>query len=285
MIGAFVIACLLSPQASAQGPRNLVFDGTAYFEDVTVSDALPTETGNGDFSTGTGGLGLGQDGYLFAHFDATVPDVNPDPTFNDRDTLPSWFTIGTKAPEDGGGPEYGDAVPVSAVGGQPLWPDFTLPDGTETGASGAWVARIFSLGDGGTDALFNRIDLGPSTPRSFTLHIVTDNTNGEYNTENRIRLRTKDAWDNEIFEQRLRLNPDGNNWNNNIDVYSIDVNNYREGDVIRIQVNPNGAWDPSLAGLMIDVIDPAPWVPEPSTITLGLMGLASVVGFGGRRRR
>jgi hypothetical protein len=267
VLGAFAIACLLSTQASAQ-TRSAGYDGTLFFDDTgEVDDTVPTYSGNGDFSDT--GLDLGNDGYLFANFNAQVPVTGAPETSNDRDTLPSWFDV----------QDYGDNGTVTSAGGHTTWATYTLPDGSETGLSGAWVNDEV----GGTDSTFNLILLGADTPRKFLLHVVTDNTNNEYDSLNRVKLKTKDDPVNETLNIDIRLRDVEVNFNNDVDVYTFELNNYRNGDVVRMQTNPDSNVDfASLSGLMIDVIDPRP-IPEPSSILL--LGAAGLFLAGRRRRR
>lgn len=106
---------------------------------------------------------------------------------NARDALPGWIAPFSNFPQD---PDFEARTfsqdgPARSAGGETGWADFTLPDG-EVGRSGAIVDPATA---GNSNNTINRIVLRGNVPATFYLHVVTDNTDGEYDPTDLIRAR------------------------------------------------------------------------------------------------
>ena len=274
-ISGMAMVCLLctqTAQTQAQ-PRVVRFaDALATAadpEDVTVRPATPTHIDVTDF--GPTGLNLGQDGYWFFNF-AADPNTLSAPEANERENLPSWITV-DKTSNDGNVRTLssGDGIIHTSSGGQDGWADITLPSG-ESGRSGAVVA-IGSADD--SQNVITNMFLSADTPDFFLMHVVVDNTNGQHDTDNRLKVRPIVNESPDARDLRLR---DLENINGIPDVFTFQFNYFGDGDQMRLQIRNNSAFESaSIAGIMFDVI------PEPASgllLSLGAIGLGAV-----RRRR
>jgi len=228
-------------------------------------------------------LGYGQTGYYFPQFAASSPVTQKWTADNMRFSMPSWlgFEFDSAQPNrtfslDAGLFDLGPPTVfgVYSEGGQTGWNSLTLPTG-ETGLSGAVVDEA---ADNNSNNSVNRIQLGAGVPSSFLMRIVVDNTNLEHDPAGRLRARgdtdNVDPVDVDVKLTNLTFNGIA-------DVYTFRYDHFVAGDFIKIQLNSGVAGvDPSIGGIMFDVV-----VPEPSSIALSLLGLAGMVGCLGRRRR
>lgn len=227
-----------------------------------------------DFSPS--GLNLGTSGFWFAQFNASAPISGAAVNDNDRNSLPSWVTAIFNDPD----PDEDNSFSSSATskGGQTAWASLTLPDG-EMGLSGAVVDS--NTADNSNNTI-RRLVLGPGTPKSFLMHVVTDNTNNEHNPAGRLRARGEQPEGGEDADFRLT----SLDFNGIPDVYTFRYDDFGDGGIIKMQLNDGGTsigFPPnvgaSIAGLMFDV------VPEPSSIALVLLGVAGgVCGLRLRRK-
>ncbi len=238
-------------------------------EDVTVRPTTPTYIDTTDYSPS--GLDLGGDGYWFFNFDAPANDGSA-PELNDRETLPSWIHVNKTSTDPAVRTlSNGESVIHSSSGGNNDWATLTLPSG-ETGVSGAVIAA--GSNDDSVNVITNMF-LGPDTPAHFLVHVVVDNTNGEHDIDNRLKMR---PIVNETPNSRdLRLR-DLENINGIPDVYTFQFNYFGDGDEMRVQIRNNSAFETaSIAGIMIDVI------PEPTSAALLILGGIGLLSP--RRRR
>jgi len=258
MLGVLAMAgMLIAPTAWALGTISY---------NQTIDPAAPTHVDATDYSPA--GLNIGQDGYLFFNFDGS-PDSGEDPVGEDRaDTLPSWIVpdYDPNSPDYSFGDDFG--FEAFSRGGVTTWNFLTLPDGTN-GLSGALVDP---RADNNSNNTIKNLAIGPNAPPAFWLHYVTDNTNMEHDSVNRLRARAEDTLgaDTDIRLENL-------SFNGTADVYSILYTGWVEGDIIKLQLNSGVAGEsPSIAGLMVDA------VPEPTSLALVSIG---VLGLGCIRRR
>jgi hypothetical protein len=218
------------------------------------------------------GIDIGQEGFWFANFDATTPVTGEPVDSNDENQLPSWVL-----PDfDPNSPDYSfgtDAGGVTSSGGHTPWNFLTLPDGTN-GLSGSLVDPGAINNSNNT---VKNIVLGPGTPSYFLMHVVVDNTNGEHNPANRIRGRAES--DDGLFDEDFRYNTAPADFNGIADVYTFIYEGWDEDDFIKIQLNSGvDGIAPGFAGLLFDV-------PEPSGLSLVLLGLLTVSGLARNRRQ
>jgi len=277
-------------------PLGLILSLTILLAAARSAEAAPTITYLGKTSDQTDfqALGFGQAGYYFPQFGASSP-VTLRPTWeNMQFSPPSWagFQFNVLAADrtfslDAAQAPYlinfGDQTdPMDLVapfgnplvagvyskGGQSTWNTFTLPNGT-TGLSGAVVDEWASNNSNNT---VNRIQLGAGVPSSFLLRIVVDNTNQEHDPAGTLRARSDASNDVDL---------PGLTFNGIADVYTFRYDGFVAGNYIKIRLNSGVAGEaPSIGGFMFDVIP----VPEPSAITLVLLGLAGMGGYGWRRK-
>jgi hypothetical protein len=273
-IASLGVASLLIAQASQAGAqtRTLRFDGAlstaADPEDVTVRPTTPTHIDATDYSPS--GLDLGRDGYWFFNFAASA-NTGSAPEADEREALPSWITVDKTSTDPLDRTlSNGETVIHSSSGGQNDWAMLTLPS-SETGVSGAVIAA--GSNDDSVNVITNMF-LGADTPEHFLMHVVVDNTNGEHDTDNRLKMR---PIVNETPNSRdLRLR-DLENINGIPDVYTFQFNYFGDGDELRVQIRNNSGFETaSIAGVMFDV------VPEPTSAVLLILGS---IGLISRRRR
>lgn len=235
--------------AQAQATTNI-----EYFQQI--SPAVPTHPGATDYSDA--GLDLGNAGYLFFNFDAPGATTGPVDQ-NVVNALPSWLGVDFDplSPNYSFGQDVGEEA--FSKGGETSWSTLTLPDGT-TGLSGALVDP---RADDNSNNTIKNLAVLSGAPAGFYLHIVTDNTNLEHDSANRLRAR-EDVSDLDV---RLR-DP---SFDGSPDVYTFLYRGVAPGDVVKIQLNSGVAGEsPSIAGIMFDV------VPEPASgalIAIGALGL------------
>ncbi len=243
------------------GGQQVLAVGTISY-DNTINPAVATHLDATNYSPT--GLDLGNAGFWFANFNASAPnDGTPDA--NHANSLPGWV-LPNFDPLDA---DYTFGTQVFSRGGNNAWSSITLPDGT-TGLSGAILDPEAA---GNSNNSVPRLLLGPGTPADFWMHIVTDNTNNQNNSVNRIRARAEDE-----FGLEGDVNLRNLTYNGVPDVYSFRYTGWVDGDIIKLQLNSGVAGvSPSIAGIMFDVI------PEPSGVVL--LGLGSLIFSGARRRR
>jgi hypothetical protein len=211
------------------------------------------------------GLDLGNQGFWFANFGATVPVTGAAIDSNDRNSLPSWVTLDPA-------PGATFATTATTSGGHTPWAFLTLPDG-ENGLSGAVVDSNTA---GNSNNTIAALELGPGTPNKFYFHVVTDNTNNQHNPTARLRARAEMP---SVFDISGPNVPAGlaANMNGSPDVYTWLYEGVTNGSIIKLQLNSgNGFVAGSIAGIMFDNI------PEPSSAMLLMLG---AVGFCKMRRR
>jgi hypothetical protein len=213
------------------------------------------------------GLDLGNQGFWFANFNASTPQTGQPINANEANGLPSWVTIDPT-------PDTTFASTATTSGGQTAWSTLTLPDGT-TGLSGAVVDSNTANNSNNT---IRALQLGPGTPHSFYFHVVTDNTAGQHDPAGRLRARGERPG---VFDISGPNTPPGlaANMNGSPDVYTWLYEGFRNGDIIKLQLNSANAFEAaSIAGIMFDNI------PEPSSVVLLMVG-AAACGCGRLRRR
>jgi len=245
--------------------------------EVTAADALPTHSGVTDLSAS--GLNLGTAGYWFFNFDQSA-NTGSSPIFGEVRSLPSWISVNTDpnaAPVDHT-LSNGSVIHTSS-GGQG-YDTLTLPEasGPLTGQTGALIATG-SAGD--SENVFEDMYLGADTPAQFWMHIVLDNTNGAHDLDRRLKFRGKEETGTREINMRLN-NLSGSSsttpTDGNTDVYSFLMEDWGEGDELRMQIRGFGGFnDRSITGIMFDV------VPEPTSVLLLGMGAMSFCCV--RRRR
>lgn len=231
-----------------------------YFEQL--DPGIATHTDASDYSDA--GIDIGNAGFLFFNFGASAPNDGPADQ-NVVNALPSWIGVDfdPSSPTYSFGQDVGEEA--FSRGGQSSWANLTLPDGT-SGLSGALVDPRATDNSNNT---IKQLDILPGAPRAFWLHIVTDNTNLEHDSANRVRAR-EDVSDLDV---RVRTPP----FNGEPDVYSFLYSGVAVGDFIKVQLNSGVAGEaPSIAGVMFDL------VPEP---TSGLLLACGCLALSGVRRR
>ncbi len=264
-LGVLALVGLLAvPQASATTSITLL-DSAG--NPATLNPAAPTHTDQDDYSAA--GLNIGQDGYLFFDWNLSA-DSGVDTEVDEAswvNTLPSWLSVD---PVEGSGSySFGEDPGVVSYtrGGVSSWASITLPDGVAPGLTGA---LIDPAADNNSNNTIKDIPIGAGAPSSFLLHLVTDNTAGDHNS-NRLRAR-EDVSGEDARAETLTFN-------NEPDVYTFRYDGVVAGDSIKLQLNSGVAGvDPSIAGFMIDVV-----IPEPTSVALfglGALGLSCI-----RRRR
>lgn len=227
-----------------------------------ISPAVPTHPGATDYSDA--GLDLGNAGYLFFNFNASAPTTGPVDQ-NVVNALPSWIGVDFDplSPNYSFGQDVGEEA--FSKGGQTSWSTLTLPDGT-SGLSGALVDPRATNNSNNT---IKNLPVLSGAPAGFYLHVVTDNTNLEHDSANRIRARE------DISDLDLRLRDPS--YDGSPDVYTFLYRGVQPGDVIKFQLNSGVDGEaPSIAGIMFDV------VPEPASAALVALG---ALGLGLVRRR
>jgi len=216
------------------------------------------------------GLDLGNEGFWFANFGATVPVTGAAIDSNDRDSLPSWASINPT-------PDTTFSGTATTSGGHTPWAFLTLPDG-ENGLSGAVVDSNTANNSNNT---IRMLELGPGAPNRFYFHVVTDNTAGQHDPAGRLRARFEEAG---VFDVSGPNVPTGlaANMNGSPDVYTWLYDSRPSGSnnaFIKLQLNSGNALEAaSISGIMFDRI------PEPSSAALLLLG-ALGSGCGRLRRR
>jgi hypothetical protein len=216
------------------------------------------------------GLDLGNQGFWFANFGATIPQTGQAINANEASSLPSWLTVNPT-------PDTTFASTATTSGGHTPWAFLTLPDGTN-GLSGAVVDSNTANNSNNTVRM---LELGPGAPRKFYLHIVTDNTAGQHDPAGRLRARYEKSGDFDVsavnvppgLAANMNSAPDVYTW-----LYDIGGGNLPAGAFIKLQINSGVAGEnASISGFMIDN------VPEPSSALLLILG-AGACGFARRRR-
>ena len=269
---AVVLVCLLYAQSVQAASHSITFGNLTTTSDATFpGDASPTFSGASDYSAS--GLNLGTAGYWFFNFDAAA-NTGSAPEANEVEALPSWITVDKTSADPEVRTLADGSVIHTSTGGQSTWSSLTLPEssGPLTGVSGAVIAAGATSGD--SKNVFEDMYLTSDTPASFLLHIVVDNTNGEFNVFKRMKVRGRtDAGATEI---NMRIN-NLQDLDGSPDVYSFRFDNWGDGDELRLQVRSDmGFSGASISGIMFDVI------PEPTSALLMLLG---GIGMLGRRRR
>ena len=231
---------------------------TQYFQQI--DPAVPTHSDVSDFSPT--GLNLGNEGFAFFNWDQSAPSIGP-VALNVYDSMPSWlqFDYDPNSPTYSFGDDPGlEAYSKGGFGYSTL----TLPDGT-TGESGALVDPAAEDNSNNT---IPRLTLGAGAPDYFWVHYVTDNTNGDHNSVDRLRAREEDG----NTDVRLR----NLSFNSEPDVYSFFYTGMLPGNYLKLQLNSGvPGVQPSIAGIMIDI-------PEPTSMALVMLGS---IGLIVRRRR
>jgi hypothetical protein len=208
------------------------------------------------------GLDIGNLGFWFANFGATIPQTGQPINANAASSLPSWISVNPA-------PDTTFALTATTSGGHTPWAFLTLPDGTN-GLSGA---VIDSNTANNSNNSVRMLQLGPGAPRKFILHVVTDNTAGQHDPASRLRARYEKTG---LFDVSAVNTPPGlaASMNGQPDVwswlYDIGGANLPAGAFIKLQLNSgNAAEQASIAGFMID------YVPEPSSAVILLLGAAA----------
>lgn len=220
------------------------------------------------------GMNIGKAGFWFPQFNASTAgggvtgQLTDD---NDRNSLPSWALMNfTRDFSDPTRTFSLDSGGVYSEGGDPAWNLFTLPD-DEVGLSGSVVDPQTKNNSNNT---VNKIILSAGVPQSFLLHIVVDNTNGEHDPASRLEARAETpAIDN-------RINTTVADFNGIADVYTFKYDGWLATDFIKLRLNSGVIGEAAgFAGLMFDV------VPEPTSVSIVLLGAASLLCGPPRRRR
>jgi hypothetical protein len=238
-------------------------------------------------------LHIGNSGYWFPQFDASMPVAGRPTGENARDALPSW--AGPLNHATASIPDlpffptrtFSQDGPARSKGGQPAWNTFTLPD-SEVGLSGA-IVDPFTAGN--SNNTINRIQLNAGVPSTFYFHVVTDNTNFEHDPTNRLRARGNTGEiapglgggvdiEANTFPQTADLV-----FNGIADVYTFRYDGFSGGDFIKLQLNgdPPPKGGASFGGLLFDEAFDPHLVPEPVSAAIGLFG-GLVIGVACRRR-
>ena len=103
-----------------------------------------------------------------------------------------------------------------------------------------------------------------------------DNTNGEHNPDSRLRARGQGFVP--AFDISGPNDPPPSTYNGTADVYTFRYTGFKDGDIIKLQLNSgNAANRAGFAGLMFDV------VPEPSSMLLLALGACGLLGRARRR--
>lgn len=206
------------------------------------------------------GLDYGNAGYWFPHFGAISPGSNTPTDHLERNALPEWAgpmvhmlrTEFHKFPRR----TFSQDGPTTSKGGVAAWNEFRLPNG-DLGRSGVILDPHAA---GNSNNTVNKIMLGPSTPKSFLLRVVVDNTAGEHNAINLIRARGSHA--GVAIDAPTAPSPGASNFNGVADVYTFRYDGFGDGDFIKIRFNgapgdavDQGSGGASFAGLLFDQID------------------------------
>jgi hypothetical protein len=220
------------------------------------------------------GLNLGTAGFWFAQFNASSPVTNALLDDNDVIQFPTWVLPDFNKANTGT-PGYsfclGGSGDCYTEGGDTSWNSLKLPNGT-TGLSGSVVDPSAANNSSNT---IRSLLLGPGTPGDFMVHVVVDNTNGQHNPDARLRARGQGFAP--AFDISAINDPPPSTYNGTADVYSFRYVGFKDGDIIKLQLNSgNASFRAGFSGLMFDV------VPEPTSAVLLLTGLS---GFGFTLRR
>lgn len=240
------------------------------FDGEVLVNAIPSQSGVSDYST------MGEEGYWFFNFNATAPVTGALPESNDRRALPSWVSINLDPTDPAytfSSPATGGEIQAFSEGGNSAWSQMTLPTAAaEAGLSGSMVTPG---SNGDSDNAIHNITLGPGVPSTFLWSFVLDNTGpglGDYDFSKRLKVRA--LADGQEVNMRLNKLQDVDG---SPDIYTFRFGGWGDGDVLRLQVRSSAGHPAGIAGMLFDV-------PEPSSIALGIIGLAAIVGFGWRRR-
>lgn len=202
------------------------------------------------------GLNIGRSGYWFPQFNS-VRAVERRPTDeNAVDALPVWagplnHTTSVFSPAFWTRSFSQDKGGVRSKGGQPGWSIFTLPDG-QKGLSGSLVDPNTVNNRNNT---VNRITLAEDgeLPRSFLLHVIVDNTNGQHNPARLLRVRGARRGQPDVS-----CEPDATDFvfNGVADVYTFRFDDWEKGDFIKIAINggPSAVAGAGIAGVLFDEI-------------------------------
>jgi hypothetical protein len=197
-------------------------------------------------------LKIGKAGYWFPQFGANSPVARRPTVENACDALPTWvaplnhvtsildptFKMRTFS-QDG---------PARSMGGIAKWNTFTLPNG-KSGHSGAIVDPFAHKNSNNT---INRIQLRKGVPSNFFFHVVTDNTNREYDPT--IRLRARGNSNGVDIEAISSPSAKELVFNGIADVYTYRCDGFQAGDFLKLQLSGDSSGEngPSFGGILFD---------------------------------
>ena len=186
---------------------------------------------------------IGKAGYWFPQFAANDPVAGRPTGENARDALPAWISPLNHATsifdpafktrtfsQDG---------PARSMGGIAKWNQFKLPGG-ESGRSGEIVDPYARKN---TNNTINRIQLRNEVPAKFYFHVVTDNTNQEYDPT--IRLRARGNTNGVDIEATSSPGVEDLEFNGIADVYTFRCDGFKAGDFLKLRLS---ALRPAKAG-------------------------------------
>jgi len=195
-------------------------------------------------------LRIGKAGYWFPQFNAKKL-VTARPTGeNARDALPAWVAplnhVTSILDPAFKTRTFSQDGPARSMGGKSAWNEFTLPSG-EKGRSGAIVDPFARKN---TNNTINRIQLRDQVPARFFFHVVTDNTNREYDPT--VRLRARGHCRGVDFEADTAPAAKELTFNGIADIYTFRCDAFQAGDFLKLRLSGDSGGGPSLGGFMFD---------------------------------
>jgi hypothetical protein len=180
-------------------------------------------------------LKIGKAGYWFPQFGANSPVGDRSTGENACDALPNWVTpfnhVTSILDPAFKTRTFSQDGPAQSMGGIAKWNTFKLPNG-KSGRSGAIVDPFAHKNSNNT---INRIQLRKGVPSTFFFHVVTDNTNREYDPTIRLRARGNsngvdiDASPSPSVKEFV--------FNGTADVYTYRCEGFQAGDFLKLQLS------------------------------------------------
>lgn len=263
-----VLAALVAVPAPASGTST---EGACRAPQARSITYIGVTRDQSDFAN----AGVGRSGSWFPQFAAATPVTQRPTGENARSALPGWIAPLSNFPQD---PDFEARTfsqdgPARSAGGGTGWAVVTLPDG-EVGRSGAIVDPATA---GNSNNTINRIVLRGNVPATFYLHVVTDNTDGEFDPTDLIRARGNiGSVDREDTQVEADTGPEGIDlaFNGTPDQYTFRFDGFEAGDYLKLRLKgaPAPAGGASFGGLLFDetfvgdLAPPAPPCSEPEPV-------------------